>query len=174
MVYLVVRMKGTVNVPHWANLTLENLHLNKKFRATIIPENDQTLGMLRKVKEHVSWTSIDKEFIKEFIEKKGRLTELNPRPKPTATESKVNDINNKGGKSIDEGENKTSLNFDFDKIATDISQNQTYLSKIKGIKPWFALNPPRGGFKKKSKRSFSQDGILGENKELVSLVRRMM
>jgi len=69
---------------------------------------------------------------------------------------------------------KKSLSYDFEKIATDISQNQTYLSKITGIKPWFALNPPRGGFKKKSKRSFSQDGILGENKELVSLVRRMM
>ncbi len=74
MVYLVVRMKGTVNVPRWANLTLENLHLNKKFRATIIPENEQTLGMLRKIKELVSWTSVDDAFIKEFVEKKGRVT----------------------------------------------------------------------------------------------------
>ncbi len=41
MVYLVVRMKGTVNVPRWANLTLRKFHLNKKFRATIIPENEQ-------------------------------------------------------------------------------------------------------------------------------------
>ena len=173
MVYLVVRMKGTVNVPHWANLTLENLHLTKKFRATIIPENDQTLGMLRKIKELVSWTSIDKEFIKEFVEKKGRLTEQNLETK-TAPGVQVNDINNNGNKGSDEGKIKKSLNYDFEKIATDISQNQTYLSKVNGIKPWFALNPPRGGFKKKSKRSFSQDGILGENKELVSLVRRMM
>ena len=174
MVYLVVRMKGTVNVPRWANLTLENLHLNKKFRATIIPENNQTLGMLRKVKELVSWTSIDKEFIKEFIEKKGRLIESNLGTKTATTGGQVNNINNNDSKSSDEGENKKSLSYDFEKIATDISQNQTYLSKITGIKPWFALNPPRGGFKKKSKRSFSQDGILGENKELVSLVRRMM
>jgi len=174
MVYLVVRMKGTVNVPQWANLTLENLHLNKKFRATIIPENNQTLGMLRKVKELVSWTSIDKEFIKEFIEKKGRLIESNLDTKTSTAGGQVNNINNNDRKSSDEGENKKSLSYDFEKIATDISQNQTYLSKITGIKPWFALNPPRGGFKKKSKRSFSQDGILGENKELVSLVRRMM
>ena len=174
MVYLVVRMKGTVNVPRWANLTLENLHLNKKFRATIIPENNQTLGMLRKVKELVSWTSVDKEFIKEFIEKKGRLIESNLGTKTATTGGQVNNINNNDSKSSDEGENKKSLSYDFEKIATDISQNQTYLSKITGIKPWFALNPPRGGFKKKSKRSFSQDGILGENKELVSLVRRMM
>ncbi|MBA3750074.1 MAG: uL30 family ribosomal protein, partial [Nitrosopumilus sp.] len=74
MVYLVVRMKGTVNVPRWANLTLDNLHLTKKFRATIIPENEQSLGMLRKIKELVSWTSVDNDFIKEFIEKKGRIS----------------------------------------------------------------------------------------------------
>jgi large subunit ribosomal protein L30 len=167
-------MKGTVNVPQWANLTLENLHLNKKFRATIIPENEQTLGMLRKVKELVSWTSIDKEFIKEFIEKKGRLTEPKLGTKIAKPGEKLNNIDDNGSKSRDQADNKKSLNYDFEKIATDISQNQTYLSKVTGIKPWFALNPPRGGFKKKSKRSFSQDGILGENKELVSLVRRMM
>ena len=172
--YLVVRMKGTVNVPQWADLTLQNLHLSKKFRATIIPENDQTLGMLRKVKELVSWTSIDKEFIKEFIEKKGRLTEPKPRTKTATTGNQINSINDNHSKDKSEGENSTSLNYDFEKIATDISKNQTYLSKITGLKPWFALNPPRGGFKKKSKRSFSQDGILGENRELVSLVRKMM
>ena len=74
MVYLVVRMKGTVNIPHWAKITLDNLHLNKKFRATLIPENEQNLGMLRKVKEIVAWTSVEEGFIREFVEKKGRHT----------------------------------------------------------------------------------------------------
>src|SRR5689334_21611436 len=112
MVYLVVRMKGTVNVPQWANLTLQNLHLNKKF-----PENNQTLGMLRKVKELVSWTSIDKEFIKEFIEKKGRLIESNLGTKTATAGGKVNNINNNDSKISDEGENKKSLSYDFEKIA---------------------------------------------------------
>ena len=67
-----------------------------------------------------------------------------------------------------------SQNVDLDKVASTISQNQLYLSKIPGIKPWFALSPPKGGFRKKSKRSYSQNGILGENKELISLVKRMM
>ena len=71
-------------------------------------------------------------------------------------------------------EDKTHQNTDLGTVITTISQNQTYLSKISGIKPWFALNPPKGGFRKKSKRSYSQNGILGENKELISLVKRMM
>jgi len=74
MVYLVVRMKGTVNIPNWAQVTLANLHLQKKFRATLVPENDQTLGMLRKIKEIVSWTSVEESFIREFVEKKGRVS----------------------------------------------------------------------------------------------------
>ncbi len=167
MVYLVVRMKGTVNVPRWANLTLENLHLNKKFRATIIPENEQTLGMLRKIKELVSWTSIDDAFIKEFVEKKGRVSAS--RLITTQLRLKQNRSDNNRN-----SENNELQNADISQVVSTLSQNQTYLSKISGIKPWFALNPPKGGFKKKSKRSYSQNGILGDNKELISLVKRMM
>ena len=188
MVYLVVRMKGTVNVPRWADLTLESLHLDKKFRATIIPENEQSLGMLRKIKEWVSWSSVDDAFIKEFIEKKGRISSsrlvttimaTDTVPSTTAT---TNDADGDNGKSNNSGiennggngDSQKSQNIDLDKVASTISQNQLYLSKIPGIKPWFALSPPKGGFRKKSKRSYSQNGILGENKELVSLVKRMM
>lgn len=184
MVYLVVRMKGTVNVPRWANLTLESLHLGKKFRATIIPENEQSLGMLRKIKEWVSWSSVDDSFIREFIEKKGRISasRLVMATTATGTTYAVGDNTNsssggRGGGKGDIGGNGTSQksqNVDLDKVASTISQNQLYLSKIPGIKPWFALSPPKGGFRKKSKRSYSQNGILGENKELISLVKRMM
>ena len=80
MVYLVVRMKGTVNIPNWANVTLENLHLNKKFRATLIPENDQTLGMLRKIKEIVAWTSVEENFIENLSNKKVVHPHLNCYP----------------------------------------------------------------------------------------------
>src|SRR5215467_11505281 len=65
-------MKGTINVPHWANTTLDLLHLDKRFRATIIPEKDNTKGMLNKVKHYVSWQEIDVSTAKELIEKKAR------------------------------------------------------------------------------------------------------
>jgi hypothetical protein len=93
------------------------------------------------------------------------------------------DKNNSGGNSSKgakkentggDGNSQKPQNIDLDKVASAISQNQLYLSKIPGIKPWFALSPPKGGFRKKSKRSYSQNGVLGENKELVSLVKRMM
>jgi large subunit ribosomal protein L30 len=191
MVYLVVRMKGTVNVPYWARITLESLSLNKRFRATIIPENEQTLGMLRKIKEFVSWTSVDAEFIREFIEKKGRISASKLLSTTTATtnsatntttatleaaptENTAASIGHEGNINNNNVESKEPQNIDLGKIVSIISQNELYLSKISGIKPWFALNPPKGGFKRKSKRSYSQAGILGENKELLSIVKRMM
>jgi large subunit ribosomal protein L30 len=42
------------------------------------------------------------------------------------------------------------------------------------IKPWFALAPPRKGFKRKTKRMYQEQGILGENKELLDLVKNMI
>jgi len=48
------------------------------------------------------------------------------------------------------------------------------MTKIKPLKPWFALSPPRKGFKRSTKRLYGQKGILGHNKELTALVKRMM
>ena len=152
MAYLVVRIKGTVNIPYWANTTLDNLNLDKKFRATIIPENPETLGMLRKIKEVVAWVSIDAHIVREILEKKGRMDGFKPL--------KESDIP-KEYKSIDD-------------LASAIADNRITLSKLERIKPWFALSPPKGGFKRKTKTQYSQKGVLGENKELIEIVKRML
>jgi large subunit ribosomal protein L30 len=54
------------------------------------------------------------------------------------------------------------------------------LSSIKGpanglaLKPFFGLSPPKGGFKRSSRRAFREGGILGENPLLPEIVRRMI
>lgn len=152
MAYLVVRIRGTVNIPHWANNTLDNLNLDKRFRATVIPENPESLGMLRKVKEMVAWTSADATIIRELLEKRGKKTGFKP-------------ITNS---DLPEGYNT------IEELASAIADNKIALSKIRSIKPWFALNSPRGGFKRKTKTQYSQDGILGEDKGLTDIVKRML
>jgi large subunit ribosomal protein L30 len=148
MAYLVVRIRGTVNIPYWADNTLDNLNLDKRFRATVIPENPESLGMLRKVKEMVAWTSADATIIKELLEKRGKKTGFKP-------------ITNS---DLPEGYNT------IEELASAIADNKITLSKIRSIKPWFALNSPRGGFKRKTKTQYSQDGILGEDKGLADIV----
>ena len=150
--YLVVRIKGTVNVPAWAKTTLANLNLDKKFRATLVAENLETLGMLRKVKDIVAWTSVDADFIKQLLERRGKLSGYKPITKSDLP---------KEFESIEE-------------LATAIAQNKTSMSKLNSIKPWFALAPPKGGFKQKTKTQFSQNGVLGHNEHLVQLVKNML
>jgi len=70
--YLVVRIKGQADCPYWATTTMTLLKLDKKYRATILPIKDNTLGMLRKVQHYVSWVELDVELAKELIEKKAR------------------------------------------------------------------------------------------------------
>jgi len=153
MAYLVVRIRGTVNIPAWAQTTLDSLNLTKKFRATIIAENSETLGMLRKVKDIVAWTSVDASFVKELLEKKGRKNGHKPIRDSDLPEEYKN----------------------IDELAVAIAENKvTTLSKLKSIKPWFALAPPRGGFRRKTKTQYSQKGILGENQELIQLVKNML
>ena len=151
--FLVVRIKGQVNVPYWAKTTLELFKLEKKFRATIIPAKDNTLGMLNKVKHYVSWKEVDAPMAKELLDKKGRKS---------------------GYKKITEEDIKKIGFKDIEELAAALAEGKTTMTKLKPLKPWFALSPPRRGFKKSTKKLYSQKGILGPNKELENLVRNMM
>jgi large subunit ribosomal protein L30 len=152
LAYLVVRIKGTVNIPMWAKTTLDGLNLDRRFRATIVPESDEYLGMLRKVKEEVAWTKADAGIVKELLEKRGRKTGYKPITKSDLPK-----------------EYKTIEDF-----ATAIAENKVAMRKLEGMKPWFALSPPKGGFKRKTKTQYAQNGILGEDGELVEIVKRML
>ena len=151
--FLIVRMKGTVNVPYWADTTMDLLHLDKRFRATIIPEKDNTKGMLDKIKHYVSWQEIDVTTTKELLEKKAR--------KEGYRKITADDVAKLGFKSTDE-------------LAKSIAEGTTTLSKLKPLKPWFALSPPIHGFKRNTKKMYGEGGILGSHKELLAQVRLMM
>lgn len=151
--FLVIRMKGTINVPHWANTTLDLLHLDKRFRATIVPERDNTKGMLNKIKHYVSWQEIDISTAKELLEKRAR--------KEGYRKLTSEDIEKLGFKNTDE-------------LAKSLADGAVALSKLKPLKPWFALAPPRHGFKRSTKKMYGEGGILGNHKELLTQVKMMI
>ena len=151
--FLVVRIRGQADVPHWARTTLDLLKLEKKYRATIIPSKDNTLGMLNKVKHYICWHEIDSALAKELLDKKGRKSGYKK-----ITQEVLDEI---GYKSTDD-------------LAASLAEGKTSLSKLKPLKPWFALSPPKHGFKKSTKRMYGQKGVLGQNKDLGTLVRNMM
>lgn len=154
MAFLVVRMRGTVNVPFWALTTLKNLYLNKKFSATLVTETSDYLGMLRKINQWVAWSKADSEIVKTLIEKRGK--------KKTP---KLDTQKESGRKDEYKG---------IDELVDVIVNDKIKFSDQNNIKPWFSLNPPKGGFKRKSKKQFSDGGILGNNKDLLEIVKRMV
>jgi large subunit ribosomal protein L30 len=152
MAFVVLRIKGSVNVPYWARYTLDSLNLYRKFWATILPETQESLGMLKKVKDFVAWTNVDASLVKDLLEKRGKA----------------------GGSKSFKLLPDVSDYHSVEELASDIAKDRVRLSNLQMVKPWFALSPPRGGFKKSTKRSYNQSGILGEDKELVQLIRRMI
>ena len=151
--FLVLRIKGQADVPYWATTTMKLLNLEKKFRATILPAKENTLGMLKKIQHYVSWQEIDISITKELLDKKGRKAGY----KKITSE----DLSEIGFKTMDE-------------LASSLAESKSTLSKLKPLKPWFAMAPPKQGFKRSTKKLYGQKGVLGHNKELITLVRRMM
>jgi large subunit ribosomal protein L30 len=151
--YLVVRIKGQADVPYWAQTTLRLLKLEKKYRATIVPAKENTLGMLNKVKHYVSWIEADPGLARELLDKKARKSGYR-RITPE-------DVSGAGFSSMDE-------------MASSLAEGSTSLTRLKPFKPWFALAPPRHGFRRSTKKLYGQKGILGHNKELGEMVRRMI
>ena len=151
--FLVVRIKGQADVPYWATHTMTLLKLDKKYRATILPAKENTLGMLKKVQHYVSWIELDTALAKELIDKKAR----------------------KSGYQKITSEDLKELGFESsDGLAAALAEGKATLSKLKPLKPWFALAPPRYGFKRSTKKLYGQKGVLGQNKELGTIVRNMM
>jgi len=151
--FLVVRIKGQADVPYWATTTLKLLKLDKKYRATIIPAKENTLGMLKKIQHYISWQEIDISTTKELLDKKARKTGYK--------KITIDDLPKIGFKTIDE-------------LASSLTEGKATLSKLSPLKPWFALAPPKHGFKRSTKKLYGQKGVLGHNKELTTIVRRMM
>jgi len=149
---LVVRLRGTVNVPHWAETTLRLLNLHKRFSATLVADTPSIKGMLKEVQHYVAWSPVDAELIKELLEKRGKVS----RKKRLTLE----DVKKLGFE-------------DFASLAASLAEGKVSLNRLKMIKPFFALHPPRGGFPASSRRLY-KDGLLGENPELPKLVLKML
>lgn len=150
---LVVRIRGTVNIRYDVKETLRLLRLWRRYSATIIPENDYYLGMLKVAKDQIAWGVLDFETAKLLLTKRGKFI---------------------GNKAFDDSLAKAEGFESVDKMIGAIVDGQANLSRFKTIKPYFSLAPPKGGFKRSTKKPYNIKGVLGKNKELMALVSRMI
>jgi len=152
-VFAIVRLRGSVKTSKYINDTLEMLRLKKVNHCVIVPQTPQYEGMIKKVRDYVTYGEIDKKTLVELLRKRGRIEK-----NQLLTEDAL--------KEITGFEN-------FEKFADALMKNSVKLKDFKKIKPFFRLNPPRKGFK--SIRLPYPRGDLGYRGEKINiLLERMM
>ena len=66
----VIRIRGLIGVRHDIDGTLIKLNLYKRNYCVVVPKTDVYVGMIRKVKDYVTWGDIDEDTYNTLIEKR--------------------------------------------------------------------------------------------------------
>ena len=151
----IIRVRGDLNVRRDNKDTLKMLRLFNKNYCVIVENNDNYVGMIKKIKDYVTWGEIDKETAELLLKQRGRLA---------------------GNKKLTEEYLKDKLNCSFNEFVNDFFDNKKSLKDIPGVKQFFRLHPPIKGFERGGiKKPFSMGGALGYRKDNINdLVKRMI
>ncbi len=68
----VVLVRGMVNMNDGIKKTLALLNLTRKNNCVVITDNPVNMGMVKKVKDYVTWGSVSEETFKELVNKRGK------------------------------------------------------------------------------------------------------
>ena len=74
MMYAVIRVRGSVNVPRAVRDTLKMLRLTRVNHCVVIPKNPDYDGMLKKASGFITWGEISQETLENMVSKRGRLS----------------------------------------------------------------------------------------------------
>ncbi len=147
----IIRIAGQHGLNGKVKNTFKLLNLHKKNSCVIIEPSDSVKGMIKIIKDYSTWGELNKETIKEILEKRGKLP---------------------GKKRLAEQYEEKAIE-DF---AIKLNENKLNIKEIPGLKPFFRLNPPKKGYGVKgTKRPYSLGGALGYRKEKINnLINNML
>jgi large subunit ribosomal protein L30 len=149
----VIRVRGVSDIFKKIKATLQMLHLTRNYHATLISNKPSYLGMLIKAKNYLTWGEISKENIVLLLKARGKLI---------------------GNKEINDKYAQEIGYKSLDDLAIAIYNLEVEYAHLPNIKPMFRLHPPKKGFKRKVKKSFSSGGVTGyRGKTINELVKKM-
>jgi len=161
--YAIIRIRGRVDVRPDVEYTLSLLRLHRKYHLVLYPANTPGLeGMLRKIRDWVTWGEIDRETLIQLLRRRGRT----PGNKPLTDEYVKEKL---GLSGIEELADKL--------LKAEIKLYKLYDKEKKAwiIKPVFRLHPPRGGFKGSIKKHYGAGGELGYRGAAINeLIKKML
>ncbi len=150
--FVVVMIRGMHDLHPDVKKTLDYLRLHQKHAAVVVDATPENKGMIEKVKDYVTFGSIDEAFFKEMLDKRGEVV-----GKLSAKEAKI----------------------DTAKVAKEYFDGKLKLRDFEpkyNLKPFFRLHPPIGGFERKGiKMPFGKGGVLGNRKDKIKvLISKML
>jgi len=148
-----VNLHGKINSSAPVRKALSELKVERKFSASLVPDDPATLGTLKLCKDYVAWAPTDAKLIAVLLEKRGMVSE----------------------RARLDAHALTAMGFKkHQELADKMLKEQLRLSQVQGVRPFFRLSPPRGGFRVSLRKQFSEKGMLGSNPKLPDIVRRMV
>ena len=152
---VIIRISGKQGLTHEIKNTFKLLRLYNKYTCSVIPNTPQYLGMIKRIKDFTTWGDIDTETFKLLLEKRGKIV---------------------GSKPLTEEYLKEKIKLPFGDFAEQFIQGKKEFKDVPGLKPFFKLCPPIGGFERKgTKKPFSIGGVLGYRKEQINkLIKKMI
>ena len=151
----VVRIHGKTGLKKGIKDTLSMMKLYKKNNCVIVANSPDIIGMITKVKEYATWGEINEETMKVLLSKRGKLAR-----KQSLTEAYIKD----------------KLKLSLEEFARKVMSGELALKDLPGLKLFFKLSPPRGGFERGGiKKQFALGGVVGYRKEQINdLLKKMM
>ncbi len=150
---LVLNLHGQINSSAPVRKALNELWVAKKFSASVVTDDAQTVGMLRLCKDYVAWCPLDEALLADLLEKRGMVS---------------------SSRSLDQVSLKALGYKNHQDLAAKMMKEQVRLSAVEGVLPFFRLAPPKGGFRSSLRRQSTERGLLGSNPKLDGIVRRMI
>jgi large subunit ribosomal protein L30 len=154
MSYAVIRLRGKHDLRATVEDTLKMLHLTRQNHCVIIPEDATHQGMLRVVKDFVTWGEVDDQTLAKALLRRGRAV---------------------GDRPIDDAFVRSHSRF---KSVWDLSQavakGEATMKEVKDLRPVLRLHPPVKGLRA-IKRGYNDRGDLGyRGKAINELIQRML
>jgi large subunit ribosomal protein L30 len=150
----VVRVRGNIGVTAKISDTLKLIRLHKKHRCVIVPANKNYIGMVNKIKDYSTYGELDEQTFVELLENRGKTA---------------------GDKQLTNDFLKNSK-LDIKTFAKKYFAGEIRFKDVAGLKPFFKLHPPKGGFERAGiKKPYSMHGALGyRGTEINKLIRKMI
>jgi large subunit ribosomal protein L30 len=151
----VIRVRGDVGLNPNVRRTLDLLRLYKKNYCVILSNADSSWGMISRVKDFVTFGEIDKETFIKLVQTRGRIA---------------------GDKPLAESFLKDKTKLGLKEFADAFYDFKVELKQVPGLKQFFRLHPPIGGFERGGiKHSYAEGGALGyRRKDINKLIEKMI